>query len=38
MDETDVMIGATAVVYGKPVLTWNEAHFEAVEDVEVVTY
>jgi len=38
VDETDVMIGATAVVHDRPVLTRNEAHFGAIDNVEVVTY
>ena len=38
VDETDVMIAATAVVHGYPVVTRNVAHFERVDDLEVLSY
>lgn len=38
IDVTDVMIAATALVHGRPVVTRNVDHFERIDDVEVVTY
>ena len=38
VDETDVMIAATALVHGYPVVTRNVAHFERVDDLEVLSY
>lgn len=38
VDETDVMIGATALVHDQPVLTRNVAHFERIDGVDVVAY
>ena len=38
IDETDVMIAATALVHDRPVVTRNVDHFERIDDVEVVTY
>jgi len=38
IDETDVMIAATALVNGRPVVTRNTEHFERVEGLDVVTY
>lgn len=36
--EIDVMIAATALVYGYPVVTRNRDHFERVDGLEVVSY
>jgi len=38
IDETDVMIAATALVHDRPVVTRNVDRFERIDDVEVVTY
>jgi len=38
IDETDVMIAATALVNGLRVVTRNVSQFERVDDVDVVTY
>ena len=38
IDETDVMIAATALVHGHAVLTRNRKHFERVEGLSVETY
>jgi tRNA(fMet)-specific endonuclease VapC len=38
VDETDVMIAATALVHDRPVVTRNVSHFERIDDLEVVTY
>jgi len=38
IDETDVMIAATALVDDRPVVTRNADHFERVEGLDVVTY
>lgn len=38
VDETDVMLGATALVHDQPVLTRNVEHFEVIDGVDVVTY
>lgn len=38
IDETDVMIAATALVYDRPVVTRNVDHFERVPDLDVVSY
>lgn len=37
-DAGDELIGATAVVHDKPVLTRNPDHFQRIDDVEVETY
>lgn len=38
IDETDVMIAATALVHEFPVVTRNRDHFDRIDDLEVVTY
>lgn len=38
IDETDVMIAATALEHDQPVVTRNERHFERVDGVTVVCY
>ena len=38
IDETDVMIAATALVHDHPVMTRNVDHFERADEVEVVSY
>jgi predicted nucleic acid-binding protein len=38
IDETDVMIAATALVNDYPVVTRNVDHFERVDGLEVVSY
>ncbi|GAB3688683.1 type II toxin-antitoxin system VapC family toxin [Salinarchaeum chitinilyticum] len=38
VDETDVMIAATAIDYDLPVVTRNTSHFERIEALEVVSY
>lgn len=38
IDETDVQIGATALVHGYPVVTRNVDHFERLDGLDVVTY
>lgn len=38
IDETDVMIAATAFVHDHPVVTRNVAHFERIDDLRVVSY
>jgi len=38
IDETDVMIAATALVHDRPVVTRNIDHFERIPDLEVVRY
>ena len=38
IDETDVMIAATALVSDQPVVTRNVDHFERIDDLEVVSY
>jgi len=38
VDETDVMIAATALDYELPVVTRNVDHFERIEELEVVSY
>lgn len=35
---TDVMIGATALVHERPVITRNVCHFERIEGLDVVSY
>lgn len=38
IDETDVMIGATALVHDRPVVTRNVDHFQRIPDLDVVPY
>lgn len=38
VDETDVMIAATALVHGYPVVTRNRSHFDRFDGLEVVSY
>jgi tRNA(fMet)-specific endonuclease VapC len=38
IDETDVMIAATALVHEYPVVTRNVDHFERLDDIDVVSY
>lgn len=38
IDETDVMIAATALVADQPVVTRNTEHFRRIDGLEVVTY
>jgi len=38
IDETDVMIGATALVYGHPVVTRDRSHFDRIDDLDVFSY
>lgn len=38
IDETDVIIAATGLVHGHPVVTRNVAHFERIDDLAVVSY
>lgn len=38
VDETDVMIAATGLVYDRPIVTRNVDHFERISDIDVVTY
>lgn len=38
IDETDVMIAATALVHERPVVTRNVKHFERVPGLDVVSY
>lgn len=38
IDETDVMIAATALVNGFPVVTRNLDHFERIDGLEVTSY
>jgi predicted nucleic acid-binding protein len=38
IDETDVMIAATALVYDHPVVTRNTAHFDRFDGLEVRLY
>jgi tRNA(fMet)-specific endonuclease VapC len=38
IDETDVMIAATALVHGHPVVTRNVDHFDRIDGVDVVSY
>ena len=37
VDETDVMIAATALVHEQPVITRNVDHFERIDGLDVVT-
>lgn len=38
IDETDVMIAATAIVHDRPVVTRNVDHFERIPELDVVSY
>lgn len=38
IDVEDVMIGATALAHGVPVVTRNVSHFERIDGLEVVSY
>ena len=38
IDETDVMIAATALLSDRPVLTRNVDHFDRIDGLDVVTY
>ena len=38
IDVADVMIGATALVHGRPVVTGNADNFERIEELSVVSY
>lgn len=38
VDETDVMITATALVHDYPVVTRNISHFDRIEELEVLSY
>ncbi len=38
VDETDVMIAATALVHGYPVVTRDVGHFDRIDDLEVLSY
>lgn len=38
VDETDVMIAATALVHGYPVLTRNVSHFDRIDGLAVRSY
>lgn len=38
IDETDVVIAATAIVNDYPVVTRNVDHFDRIDDLEVVSY
>lgn len=38
IDETDVMIAATALDYDLPVVTRNVDHFERIEELDVISY
>lgn len=38
IDETDVMIAATALVHDRPVVTRNVDHFDRIDHLEVVSY
>lgn len=38
IDETDVMVAATALVHGYPVVTRNTDHFDRIDGLDVLTY
>ena len=38
IDVTGVMIGATALVHDRPVVTRNVEHFDRIEGLDVVSY
>lgn len=38
IDETDVMIAATAFVHDQPVVTRNVDHFERIDELTVISY
>ena len=38
VDVADVMIGATALVHERPVVTRNVDHFDRIEGIEVISY
>ncbi|NKE35706.1 type II toxin-antitoxin system VapC family toxin [Natronococcus sp. JC468] len=38
IEDTDVMIAATALVHDVPVVTNNVDHFERIDDLEILTY
>lgn len=38
IDVADVMIAATALVHGRPVVTRNLGHFDRIEGLDVVSY
>lgn len=38
IDETDVMIAATALVHDQPIVTRNVDHFDRIENLRVVSY
>lgn len=38
IEDADVMIAATALVHDVPVVTNNVAHFERIDDLEILTY
>ncbi len=35
MQLADVLIGATAIAYGNPVLTGNDKHYKVLKDLEI---
>jgi len=34
----DALIGATAVAYGLPILTWNDKHYRTVKDIQITKF